>query len=80
MGRTVLDVALRRRVEILHSCGGMGSCGTCRIYVESDLKDLPPRSEIEEEMASDRGFSEDERLACQTHCYLGLRIRIPDYS
>lgn len=63
---TVLEALVRENIDIDHSCGGMGSCGTCRIFVASGANNLSARSEIELEMAQDRGFADDERLACQS--------------
>ena len=74
---TVLALALDHDLDIGHSCGGMGSCTTCRVIVESPLKNLAPRNEVEEEMAEMKGFSEKERLACQLQPYSGLIVRIP---
>lgn len=73
----VLDVALGNEIELSHSCGGMGSCGTCRVVVESDLSVLEDRNEIELEIATDRGFQPEERLACQLIPRKGLIVRIP---
>lgn len=75
---SLLELLLRNDVEIFHSCGGMGICGTCRVYVESSVGELPQRNEIESEMAEDRGFSESERLSCQLSPHPGLCIRIPE--
>ena len=67
-GATVLEIAVENSVDISHSCGGMGTCGTCRIHL-SILSGQPlERNEIEREMATDRGFLADERLSCQLEC------------
>lgn len=73
----VLDVALSNNIDLNHSCGGMGSCGTCRVLVESDLTALSKRTELEQEMAQDRHFTPEERLACQLVPQDGLVVRIP---
>lgn len=75
--QSVLDVALRQGLALDHTCGGFGTCGTCRIFVREGLENLPPRNEIEAEMAEDRGFKEQERLACQTPPVEGLVVEIP---
>jgi 2Fe-2S ferredoxin len=75
---SVLDVALRNGIEISHSCGGMGSCTTCRIYIEKSAKPLPPRNELEQDIADMRKFEDRERLACQLPPAAGLVVRIPD--
>lgn len=72
---SILDVALHHGLSLDHSCGGNGSCGTCRIIVDN-VNCLPPRNEIEREMAEDRQFDENERLACQTTAINGVRFTL----
>lgn len=74
---TVLEVALSGAIPIAHSCGGMGSCGTCRIEVVEGLKKLGSRNPIEQEMADMRNFSAQERLACQIRPCEGLCVIVP---
>lgn len=76
-GASVLDTALENEIPISTSCGGMGTCGTCRVWVESAPADLESRNEIEREMALDREFDAAERLACQTSAREGLVVRVP---
>mgnify|MGYP003350063947 CR=1 FL=1 len=71
---SVLDVALRSGIEIDHTCGGNATCGTCLIYVREGLEKIGPRNEIEQELADDRQFAPQERLACQTPPLDGLVI------
>ncbi len=75
---SVLEVALNNKIELSHSCGGMGSCTTCRVVVESSVTDLPPRNELEQDIADMRNFTPQERLACQLPPRKGLVVRIPD--
>lgn len=74
---TVLDVAIRGKVPLNHTCGGHGTCGTCRVLVREGLDKIPPRNEIEAEIAMDRKFSASERLACQIAPVDGLVLEIP---
>jgi 2Fe-2S ferredoxin len=71
---SLLEVLLNNKIDIDHSCGGMGSCGTCRVIT----KNLPlanhPRNEIENERAQDLKFSDNERLSCQLPPIPGLEI------
>ena len=75
---SVLEVALKNGIEIPHSCGGMGSCTTCRIFVERCDEELPPRSELELDITSQRQFAANERLSCQLPPLKGLVVRIPE--
>src|SRR5665213_3731323 len=75
--KSVLEVALRANVDIGHSCGGMGSCTTCRVFVEHSPEPLPPRGDLEQETADSRGFADNERLCCQLPPLAGLVVRVP---
>ena len=74
---SVLEVALSGGIPLEHSCGGMGTCTTCRVFVESDLGLASDRTEAEREMAESRGFRPDERLGCQLIPHSGLVVRLP---
>lgn len=76
-GETLLEAFLRADIDISHSCGGNGTCGTCRVWVREGLSGLPARNEIEQEMADDRGFQPQERLSCQNHPCAGLVVEVP---
>lgn len=75
---SVLAVALKNGVEIPHSCGGMGSCTTCRVFVEHCDEELPPPTELELDITSQRAFADNERLSCQLPPLKGLVVRIPE--
>jgi 2Fe-2S ferredoxin len=77
-GETLLAAALAAKIDLSHSCGGNGTCGTCRVLVLQGRDRLPPRNEIEEEMAQDRGLDTAERLSCQTVVIQGLVVQIPE--
>lgn len=74
---TILETCLRNKLDLPHSCGGFATCGTCLVVVEEGLANCLPRNEYEQEMASDRGFSDRERLGCQTCCSGFVKIRAP---
>jgi 2Fe-2S ferredoxin len=74
---TVLDLALSNKVELNHSCGGMGSCTTCRVIVEEAPQGQPARTKEEQLRATERGFQDRERLACQMRPTPRMVIAIP---
>lgn len=74
---SILEAALRAGLDICHSCGGHGTCGTCRVWVLEGLEGLPPRNEVEQEMAEGRGFKPQERLCCQNQPCPGLVLEVP---
>lgn len=76
-GQTLLQVAERAHLPVPHSCGGMGTCGTCRLIVREGLELLPEPNFVEAEMIHDRGFAPEERLACQNEAIAGLVVEVP---
>ena len=62
---TLLNLCLRKKIPLNHSCEGHASCGTCRVHITEGVDRLPPRNKLEKDMADDRQFKNSERLACQ---------------
>ena len=78
--KNLLRLCLKNKIDISHSCDGMASCGTCRVVVTSCAETLSPRNELEEEIANDRNYAPEERLACQLEIHKNSRFsfRIPE--
>lgn len=74
---TVLEATQAAGIDISTSCGGMGTCGACRIELIPAETELPARNEIELEMAIEREFEPNERLACQLSPCMGMKIKVP---
>lgn len=76
-GVSLLAAAMKLGVDLSHYCGGMCSCGTCRIEVVqgADNLSLPRGNEsmVLGAEASERGF----RLACQARVLGPVVIRVP---
>ena len=74
---SVLEVGLKAGIDIGHSCGGMGSCTTCRVFIEEHRDPLPERTDLESEIVEGRDFKNHERLACQLPPAAGMVVRVP---
>jgi ferredoxin len=62
---TLLDVARRAGVPLGNSCGAVGICARCRVRVVEGAENLSPPTAIETRIGTQRGFTADERMACQ---------------
>lgn len=74
---SLLANLLKNHVDIDHSCGGFGTCGTCCIQVIEGSENFSDIGEIEAEIRSDRKMRIDERLSCQSFIKGKIKIRIP---
>ena len=62
---TILDAARRAGAPVGNSCGGVGTCGRCRVTIVSGGESLSPLTTMETRIAAEKEFDPDERLACQ---------------
>ncbi len=62
-------------IDILHRCGGVSKCTTCRVQVISG--DLPPMEESERErLAREASLGPDIRLSCQVRVESDLSVAV----
>ena len=73
--QTLLEVSIHHRIPHLHQCGGHGRCTTCRVQVLDGLSHLSSRNPVEQKVASQRGWDEFTRLACQTRIQGDVVVR-----
>ncbi|MCX7674847.1 MAG: (2Fe-2S)-binding protein [Bdellovibrionaceae bacterium] len=66
--KSLLEVLREHRIPINSSCGGHGTCGTCRVFLETTSQPMDlPRNVQEQEFWTSRGYptTHPERLSCQ---------------
>ncbi len=62
-------------IDILHRCGGVSKCTTCRVQVLSG--DLAPMEAIERErLAREASLGPDIRLSCQVRVESDISVRV----
>ncbi len=74
-GCNLLDALNTQGVHLPSACGGVGTCGQCRVQVLEGGGDLLP---TERSRISRREAKEGTRLACQVKVQNDLRIRVPE--
>ncbi len=65
-----------QKVGINQSCGGFGTCTTCRVLINQTDLPIHEMNEIENERSAERNFELHERLACQIEIESNLTITI----
>ena len=61
-------------VDILHRCGGIARCTTCRVEVVEG--NVPPISAAETEALEDPDLIEKYRLSCQLRVEGDMKVRV----
>lgn len=74
-GQTLLDVSLAAGIPHYHACDGQGRCSTCRVLVTEGIESLGPRTPAEAELARQRQWPENVRLACQVRPAGSAKVR-----
>jgi uncharacterized 2Fe-2S/4Fe-4S cluster protein (DUF4445 family) len=76
VGKTVLQAAIDAGVGIRAECGGMGSCGKCKVIVKNStaVSDVS-EAEIKKLSLSEIGYG--YRLACQTRIFQNVTVMVP---
>jgi len=75
---TVLDAAREAGVGLLSLCGGLGSCGRCRVRLQSG--DPSALSETEAKVLSAHEIAAGYRLACRCVLHSNATVYIPSTS
>ncbi len=61
-------------IDVLHRCGGMARCTTCRVEIVSG--EVTPQSELEREALEEPELIEKYRLSCQIQVENDLVVRV----
>lgn len=75
--QNLLELFEANKISISQSCGGFGTCTTCRIIIQKNEFAFSQRTEPELERAEERNFSKFERLSCQCQILDSAEILIP---
>jgi len=71
-GENLLQAAIAAGVRIYASCGGAGTCGTCKVQIEEGEVETTRTDKI-----SDQEFSKGIRQACQSRVLSDLSVYVP---
>lgn len=75
-GETLASAARRSEVPFASVCGGLGSCGGCRVRIVEGEEHLSEMGPTERGRLGNTFFITKERLACQTSCSGPLVVEI----
>lgn len=71
-GANLLETAIQAGVRLVASCGGAGTCGTCKVLIEKGKVESTRTARV-----SDEEYAQGIRQACQSRIITDLVVRIP---
>ncbi len=77
LGTSLLAGAASASIELMHSCGGIGACTSCRVRIVSGGDDLSKIGRAEKEQLAESGILSTHRLACQALVYGDVTFERP---
>jgi uncharacterized 2Fe-2S/4Fe-4S cluster protein (DUF4445 family) len=79
-GTTVIDAAKKLGIDISSLCGGKGTCGKCKVKMQTGIEGLNPLTEQELDYLSKDEIDANFRLACQAKVTLPSVVLVPEIS
>jgi ferredoxin, 2Fe-2S len=76
-GTSLLASASAAGVDLMHSCGGIGACTSCRVRLLAGSKHLSDMGATEAEQLAESGILETHRLACQAAVFGDVAVKRP---
>lgn len=76
-GTTILQAARALDVSISHYCGGMASCGTCRVEIIDGADALSDIDGRETMVLGSQSAAAGNRLACQARILGAVTVKVP---
>ncbi len=74
-GANLLETAIQAGVRLIASCGGAGTCGTCKVLIEKGEVESTKTGKL-----TDEEYEQGLRQACQTRVITDLTVHIPVVS
>lgn len=75
-GTSILDAAQAAGLDLNHYCGGMCSCGSCRVVLISG--EVSPMDDMEDATLAVVQEDERDRLGCQTKVLGDVVVEVPN--
>jgi ferredoxin, 2Fe-2S len=76
-GITLLHLARANSIDLSHYCGGMASCGTCRVEILRGAENLSPIDGRERMVLGYESATAGHRLACQARVQGPVEVKVP---
>jgi 2Fe-2S ferredoxin len=72
--KSLLKIATENGLKIKSICGGVATCGECRIKITEGDNSIPEPGKPELNMIGSGYYLDGRRLSCQVHCFGSVTV------
>ena len=76
--KSLLKIAQQNGIKIKSICGGIASCGECRVKIIEGDNSIPEPGKPELNMIGTSYFLDGRRLSCQVHCFGSVTVDLTE--
>lgn len=77
-GKTLMEIATESGLKVKSICGGMATCGECRVRIVEGENSVPEPSQLELGMIGSSYYLDGRRLSCQVHCFGSVTVDLTE--
>lgn len=72
--KSLMQIATENGLKVKSLCGGVATCGECRIKIVEGENSVPEPSKLELNMIGTSYYIDGRRLSCQVHCFGSVTV------
>ncbi len=78
--KSLLKIATENGLKIKSICGGIASCGECRIKIVEGDNSIPEPGKPELNLIGTGYYLDGRRLSCQVHCFGSVTVDMTEQN
>ncbi len=76
--KSLLKIATENGIKIKSICGGIATCGECRVKIIEGDNSIPEPGKPELNMIGTSYYLDGRRLSCQVHCFGSVTVDLTE--
>jgi len=72
--KSLMQIAVENGLKVKSLCGGVATCGECRVKIVEGENSIPEPSKLELNMIGSSYYIDGRRLSCQVHCFGSVTV------
>lgn len=72
--KSLMQIAIENGLKVKSLCGGVATCGECRVKIVEGENSIPEPNKLELNMIGSSYYIDGRRLSCQVHCFGSVTV------